>query len=1155
MKPFNITRRLSAAFCILAVLLLLVGWQGVRHLHQLNVQIQNVVYDRWETEQLSHEALSRSDDNGRIILQVFLIENQNEINQLLAQRAANTDFISALVQSIEPRLKSEEEKRLFGTIRTTRTSYIDSYKQALSLLLTENKRDEARQMMADIVRPKLTAYHNAWNAFDQHEVSEIEEVLRQSKAEYASDQRSFVSIVILAGLMTGGIGIFTVWRMGREVAVRLQAEEALRLEQAQLELRVLDRTAELVRANDELQKARKTAEIADVAKFSSMVNMAAAQRLAHVGSWEMDLLNLTELETNPVHWSDEVFRIVGYEPGEVEPSMKLISRLVPENEHVAMRNALAGAITQRQPYDLVHRIIRKNGEERTVQELAEVFFDETTDRPLRIVGTTQDITERKRAEVALQESEVKFRTLFDVANDSIFILHNGIFVDCNTRGLELFGVTREQILGQSPTLFSPLIQPDGRNSEEKAREIIQRAVEGEPQFFEWVHCPHDGAPVYTDISLQRFELGGEPYIQAIARNITERKEAEKQLLWKTAFFEAQVHSALDGILVVDNEGKKVLQNQRMVDLWNIPRQLADEPDDRSELQWVTEQIKHPPQFAKKVAYLYAHPDEVSHDELELINGKFFDRYSAPVRGKDGKYYGRIWAFRDITQYKRAEAQIVEQAAFLDEARDAIFVRDLKGKILFWNKGAERLYGWASREIVGQYHDDILYADLKALEESYRVAVSEGEWNGELKHFTKDKRELTIESRWTLIRDQDGRPKSVLAINTDITERKKIEAQFMRAQRMENIGTLAGGVAHDLNNILAPIMMSIDLLKGMSDKPQATKILETIEVSAKRGADIVRQVLSFARGVEGERIEVQPKHLLKDLENIIQGTFPKNLRLQFSIPDDTWTLPGDPTQMHQILLNLCVNARDAMPNGGSLTISVENCALDEQYAAMQTEAKPGRYVKFSVTDSGTGMPPDIIKKIFDPFFTTKDIHKGTGLGLSTVMGIVKSHEGIINVSSEPGKGTTFDVYLPAMETSSAAQEKQKELAGLPRGNGETILVVDDEASIRTITSQTLQAFGYRILTAADGANAVVIYAQHRNEIAAVLTDMMMPIMDGPATIHALMRINPEIKIVAVSGLNANADVAKASKAGVKHFLTKPYTAGTLLKTLRATLDEA
>jgi PAS domain S-box-containing protein len=644
-------------------------------------------------------------------------------------------------------------------------------------------------------------------------------------------------------------------------------------------------------------------------------------------------------------------------------------------------------------------------------------------------------------------------------------------------------------------------------------------------------------------------------VSKVARDITERKHSEQQLLWKTAFFEAQANSSLDGVLIVDSKGKMILQNQRMIDLWNLPQDFAHETDDRLRLEWVTKQVKNPGEFAEKVAYLYAHPEEISRDELDLVDGRVFDRYSAPVRGKDGSHYGRIWSFRDVTEQKRAQEQIAEQAAFLDKARDAILVRDLEGRILYWNNGAECVYGWGREEVIGRDIGSLLYTDPKKFEEANGLTINHGEWSGELKHQTMNRGEITVEARWTLIRDNGGQPKAVLAINTDVTEKKKIEAQFMRAQRMESIGTLAGGIAHDLNNILSPIMMSVDILKSITKNAQATSILETVEIASNRGADIVRQVLSFARGLEGQRIEVQPKHLLKDIASIIKDTFPKDIRFRFSIPNDTWTILGDPTQLHQILLNLCVNARDAMQDGGNLTVGAENCPLDEHYAAMNIHAKVGRYVTISVTDSGTGIPPAILDKIFEPFFTTKDVHKGTGLGLSTVMAIVKSHEGFVNVYSEPGKGTTFKVYLPAREISSEGGEQEPVAASLPRGNGETVLVIDDEASIRTITGQTLEAFGYRVLAATDGAEAVAIYAEHKKEIAVVLTDMMMPVMDGPATIHALMRLNPAIKIIAASGLNANGGVAKVTSAGIKHFLTKPYTAGTLLRTLRAILDEA
>jgi CheY-like chemotaxis protein len=372
--------------------------------------------------------------------------------------------------------------------------------------------------------------------------------------------------------------------------------------------------------------------------------------------------------------------------------------------------------------------------------------------------------------------------------------------------------------------------------------------------------------------------------------------------------------------------------------------------------------------------------------------------------------------------------------------------------------------------------------------------------------------------------------------------------------MESIGTLAGGIAHDLNNILAPIVMSIDLLKGMAEDPQTKSILDTIGMSANRGADIVRQVLSFARGMESEKIEVQPNHLLKELERIVKDTFPKDIRFQFSIPKDTWTILGDPAQVQQVLLNLCLNARDAMPNGGSLTVSIENSVLGEQSGVMNLQAKGGRYVTISVTDTGTGLPTNLVDKIFEPFFTTKTLQQGTGLGLSTSLAIVRSHEGIIQVDSRPGAGSTFKISFPAAERFVASHIERSERAGFPRGNGEMVLLIDDEASIRTVTGKMLQIYGYQVLTASNGEDAVALYSERKNDIAVVLTDTNMPRMDGPTAIRELMKINPKVKIIATSGLNANESKAKAAGAGVKHFLTKPYMAETLLTIIRTVLDE-
>jgi CheY-like chemotaxis protein len=316
--------------------------------------------------------------------------------------------------------------------------------------------------------------------------------------------------------------------------------------------------------------------------------------------------------------------------------------------------------------------------------------------------------------------------------------------------------------------------------------------------------------------------------------------------------------------------------------------------------------------------------------------------------------------------------------------------------------------------------------------------------------------------------------------------------------------------------------------------------------------MVNQVLSFARGMEGRRVAVQVSYLVADLVKIVKDTFPKNIAVDVQLVSDLWVLEADPTQLHQVLLNLCVNARDAMPDGGTITIRAENMVVDDHYAAMNIEARVGPHVRIQVEDTGIGIPADIVERIFDPFFTTKDIGKGTGLGLSTTLAIVKSHGGFIRVDSDTGRGATFRVYLPATSglTPSATPIDQP----LPRGDGQTILVVDDEASIRQITQQTLETFGYRVLTAANGADGIALFAQQSSDIALVLIDMMMPIMDGPSTIRALLQIAPSARIIGVSGITVNGKVPQVSGTDVRAFLPKPYTAETLVKAVARVLRE-
>lgn len=546
--------------------------------------------------------------------------------------------------------------------------------------------------------------------------------------------------------------------------------------------------------------------------------------------------------------------------------------------------------------------------------------------------------------------------------------------------------------------------------------------------------------------------------------------------------------------------------------------------------------------------------------LDSSTGKFlgllFVLFREPLQDPDFVVATlHIFAARAAAELERQETdtRLREQAELLDRANDAIFVHRLDHTILYWNQGAERLYGWSEEEAVGRDIRELIYRDADALDIAFDTLMESGDSGREIEHLTKAGTVVIVERRCSLVSDEKGNPKSILSINTDITERKKIEAQYLRAQRMESIGTLAGGIAHDLNNVLTPIMMSIELLKMEEKNTERLDILSIIESSAKRGADMVKQVLSFARGVEGLQTEVSIRPLIEEIKKVVHETFYKNIELRTNIAPNLWLVRGDPTQLHQVLINLCVNARDAMPDGGTLTLTATNLILDEQYAGMNIDAKPGHHICIQVEDSGEGMPPEIIERIFEPFFTTKELGKGTGMGLSTSIAIIKKHGGFIRVYSEVGMGSRFHVYLPAYIGTDNAENDAVSVV-LPRGKGELVLVVDDEVAVREITRQTLETFGYRVVLAADGVEATSIYAERRKEIAIVLTDMMMPLMDGPTMIKVLLKLDPEVRIIAASGLSANGMVAKAQSNGIRHFIPKPYTAETLLKTLREALED-
>jgi PAS domain S-box-containing protein len=501
----------------------------------------------------------------------------------------------------------------------------------------------------------------------------------------------------------------------------------------------------------------------------------------------------------------------------------------------------------------------------------------------------------------------------------------------------------------------------------------------------------------------------------------------------------------------------------------------------------------------------------------------------------------------------AEERIRKQAALLDKARDAIIAYDMDGRVIYWNKSAERLTGWSKEEMLGEKARERLYERDQSgtLSNCWEEMMASGEWKGELHQQTKGGDEIVVESRWTLVRENDGTPESVLVINTDITERKRLESQFLRSQRMESIGRLVSGIAHDLGNLLVPISLGVKVLQQrFGDDEKASRTLSMIQNSAERGSNMVDQVLAFARGVEGERVALQLESIVEDIQNITQETFPEEIDVQMHVDDDLQQIVGDATQIQQVLMNLCVNARDAMPGGGTLTVRAENITLDQEDARMNIDAEPGAYVRVTVSDTGVGMPEAVIDKIFEPFFSTKPEGKGTGLGLSTAYSIIKGHDGFIEVHSEEGTGTTFRVFLPV--ATEVDEQTDDALSTATRdGQGARVLVVDDEENILNTAKDALEQVGYHVKVAHGGDEALQQLRSHGLDVDVVITDIVMPSTDGLTVIRELHAERPDLPIIAASGL-ADSRTDEALEAGADVFLSKPFTAEKLQAALQRVL---
>jgi PAS domain S-box-containing protein len=771
---------------------------------------------------------------------------------------------------------------------------------------------------------------------------------------------------------------------------------------------------------------------------------------------------------------------------------------------------------------------------------------------------TQEQLRQKNQELAiahqaLEKSTHRYMSLIEASPVGIFCLDTtGQCTYVNTRWSEMTGRPAEAGMGME---WLQIIHPEDQEPRILSwNQWVQTGEPGTPYQNEgrivrpdgtirWFYCL-----IFPEINSNGSLVG---YIGFLT-DITTRKQAEialQQSEEKFRHFAENSHAvvwiaqptSLDNVYV--NPAYETIWGRSRQSLKDRPDSWLDaiHPDDRERVRTKLEQQRQ---------------GETSDAEYRIVRPdgsvRWIWDWGFAIRNEMGQVYRYGGIAEDITTRKQAEEKIREQAALLDITTDAIFVRDLKCCILYWNGGAERLYGWLATEVLGRNDCEFLYKQISpSVEEALRMVIEQGEWQGDLNKITKSGQEIIVCSRWTLMRDGLGQPKSILTVDTDITEKKQLQTQFYRAQRLESLGTLASGIAHNLNNILTPILAAAQLLplkfSHLNENEQQRELLNILEENSKRGSELVKQITAFAHGSEQKRlIPLQTRQLLQEIEQIVKSTFPKSIEIciQISSPN-LWTVLADSTQIHQVLMNLCINARDAMPQGGILSLCAENFHVDENFARMNLDAKVGDYVVITVSDTGCGMAQEVQERIFEPFFTTKELGKGTGLGLSTTIGIIKNHGGFINVYSKVGEGSQFQVYLRATDISAKQSAKDSQTF---RGNGELILVVDDEASVRNIVQTSLEEFNYKILTASNGIDAFSLYAEHKNEISLVLMDIQMSLIDGLSVIRVVQQINPKVKIIAISGQASNFKLLEASGLNVQAFLPKPYTIAELLNTI-------
>jgi PAS domain S-box-containing protein len=754
---------------------------------------------------------------------------------------------------------------------------------------------------------------------------------------------------------------------------------------------------------------------------------------------------------------------------------------------------------------------------------------------------------RREAEAALEDSRRFVERVIEATPEIVYVFdpQSGRTIYLNQRIHEVLGHSPEELAAMGSAILGRIVHPDDMPRLRAAIEGLGEA--GASGVVEADYRVRDAAGGWRWLSTRsvRFRSPhGAPQILGTAQDVTERRAAQRALRDSEEKFRSIVETTSEWIWEVDASFVHVYSNPAVRKMLGYePSEIVGRsslsllhPADREAMETELEGFAFQKRGWEGLVLRWIHRDGST---------RYLESTAVPVLDEDGALVGYRGSDRDITARMEAEEKLREQAMLLENAVEATLLTDPEGRIRFWNRGAASLYEWSPEEAVGRNVAEMFASEAAVSAREARRHVEEfGSWSGLVHQRTRSGRDVIVQSRWSPIRGSDGRLRSILILNSDVTEAQRLEARFLRAQRMEGIGTLAGGIAHDLNNVLAPILMSIEVLQRKVADPHGQRMLGILETSARRGADLVKQVLTFSRGAQGPAGLLDPAHILREMERMARETFPKSIRVQSDVAPGLWQVVGQATPLQQVLMNLCVNARDAMPSGGTLTLRAWN-----ETARGGEEGRPAPHVVLEVADTGTGIAPEILERIFDPFFTTKPVGLGTGLGLSTTAAIVKSHGGFIDVDTALDRGTAFRVFRPARLGAEAPAPPVE--ARVEPGRGELVLVIDDEAAILGIARETLESFGYTVLTAASGEAAIEAFRERKGEVRLVITDMSMPGLGGAAAIRQLHAIDPSVPIVASSGR----EMETMEGAPATGFLPKPYSGRALLEAVQAALGAA